>query len=107
MPGLLDIQPYYGPSDAEGLVAPGNIDLNRRKRLANADGSYSTIKSMSVNLNGVEWLIPTIDDSGNRLEPKQAVDYFLKTGRHLGAFADRKFADEYAKVLSARQGMVK
>ncbi len=88
----------------DGLVREGNIDLNRRPRINNKDGSFSTIESMSANINGVEVLLPTITPDGKRLTPEQAIQRHIQTGEHLGMFASPQLADAYAKKLSASQG---
>ncbi len=88
----------------DGLVREGTIDLNKRPRISNKDGSFSTIESMSANVNGVEVLFPTITPDGKRLTPDQAYQRFLQTGEHLGMFASPQLADAYAKKLSASQG---
>ena len=97
MPGLLGEQ-------VQGMLRPGNINLDKRPRVKNPDGSISTIESMSINHGGAEWLIPTITPDGKRMSNEQAAQRFLSTGEHLGAFASPQFADAYAKALSLRQG---
>jgi hypothetical protein len=97
-PGLLS----WG--NPEGLVSPGNIDLNKRIKVKNKDGSFSTIESMSANINGVEVLFPTITPDGKRMTPEQAFQRYKQTGEHLGIFVAPQFADRYAKDLSIRQG---
>ena len=89
---------------ADGMIRQGNIDLDRRPIVRNPDGSISTISSASANIDGVEWLFPTITPDGLRMTLPQALEYFKRTGQHLGAFASPEFADAYAKALSARQG---
>lgn len=104
MDGLLT-QPAMAPGLlSNGMVRPGNIDLNKRLKVNNKDGSFSTVESMSVNINGAEWLIPTIREDGKRMSNDEAVKHFQSTGKHLGVFASPDFATEYAKQLSARQG---
>ena len=88
----------------EGLVTPGNIDLNKRVKVKNKDGSFSTIESMSANIGGVEVLFPTITPDGKRMTPQQAMHRYMQTGEHLGVFVAPQFADKYAKDLSIRQG---
>jgi hypothetical protein len=84
--------------------APGNINLNNRPVVNNADGSISTVRSMSVNMDGKEVLIPTISDDGRVLTPDQAVAQYKQTGKHLGVFNTPDEATAYAKQLSAQQG---
>lgn len=85
-------------------VEPGNIDLNNRPPVKNPDGTISTIRSISVNFDGKEVLIPTISDDGREFSEEQAIQQYLKTGKHLGKFSSVDEATRYAKELSARQG---
>jgi hypothetical protein len=51
------------PEKVRGLVERGNVgDLTDRPRVKNADGSVSTIRSMSFNDGKREVLIPTAND---------------------------------------------
>ena len=89
-----------GQSAPAGQVVPGNIDLNNRPRVKNADGSVSTVRSISVSVDGgKEVLIPTVSEDGRIMTNQEAVSQFKSTGRHLGVFADRKSADVAAQQL--------
>lgn len=82
-----------------GQVEPGNIDMSTRPTVKNADGSVSTIKSMSVNIDGQEVLIPMVSDDGKVMTAQQAIQQFLVTGKHLGKFATPEAATAYAQKL--------
>ena len=89
-------------------IETGNIDLSYRKILPNPDQSTSSISSMTAGFTDGEGrpftaLIPTVID-GKRLSPEQAIDYYRKTGQHLGKFSNQQSADTYSKMLSERQG---
>jgi hypothetical protein len=58
---------------------------------------------MSINQDGVEWLIPTVSDDGRILSEQQAIDLFNKTRKHLGGFVNPDFATRYAERLHQQQ----
>lgn len=86
-----------------GLLEPGNIDLTKRPVVKNADGSISTVRSMSTNIDGQEVLIPTVSDDGKILDDDAAVDLYMKTGKHLGKFSSPDAATSYAETLHQDQ----
>jgi uncharacterized protein (TIGR02594 family) len=69
----------------------------------NADGSISTVRSMSANFDGKEVLIPTVSNDGKILTNDQAIDQYKKTGQNLGVFDTPEHADAYAKQLHDAQ----
>jgi len=87
-----------------GLVELGNIDLFRRLRLPNPDGSVSTIESISIGTDRGEVLIPTISSEGARLSDDEAIELFETTGQHLGIFSSSEAASEFARRLSTMMG---
>lgn len=92
------------PAQTAGQVQAGNIDLNKRPIVRNADGSISTVRSMSFNENGVEVLIPTVAADGSRiLSNQEAIAQYRQTGQHLGKFTTPQAADAYAEQLHKDQ----
>jgi hypothetical protein len=89
--------------EAPGLVERGNVDLTNRPRVKNADGSISTVRSASFNLDGREVLLPTVSDDGRILSDDEAVTQYLKTGKHLGKFDTPASATAYAGRLHQQQ----
>lgn len=85
------------------VLESGNINLNKRPRVRNADGSISTVRSISVNVDGREVLIPTVSDSGRIMSNKEAVTQYRQTGKHLGIFANPQDATRYANRLHEQQ----
>ncbi len=86
------------PGD-DGQLTQGNIDLNTRPRVKRANGKTSTVDSIGIEEDGKHYVIPQISDDGEVLTPKQAVDLFHKTGKHLGVFKTQKAADKFAQAL--------
>lgn len=69
-----------------GAIEPGNMDLSRRPHVKNPEGSTSTVRSMGVNLNGKEYLIPTVSEKGYIMDDDEAIDEFYRTGKHMGVY---------------------
>lgn len=84
----------------QGQTEPGNIDLFDRPSILNADGSRSSVRSMSINQNGIEILIPTIGPNGETLTPREAVRLFRDTGKHLGKFRTPEDATRASRQIS-------
>ncbi len=89
---------------SNGLVEPGNIDIYNRPVVKNPDGSISTVRSMSFQgPDGLETLVPTVSDSGQLLTAQQAIQSYLKTGKHLGKFNSPEAATTFAQHLHEQQ----
>jgi hypothetical protein len=91
------------PAKQAGQLEPGNIDLNRRPVVKNGDGTISTVRSMSVNIDGREVLIPTVSDDGRVMSDDEAIEEFERTGRHLGVFDSTESATAFAEQLHTSQ----
>lgn len=87
-----------GPSTFHPIVA-GNIDLHNRPIVRNADGSISTVRSMSFGTDQGEVLVPTVSDDGRILSDEEAIANYRRTGKHLGIFRTADEATAYAQSL--------
>lgn len=86
-----------------GLLQPGNIDLKARPIVKNADGSISTVRSMSFGEDAGEILVPTVSPDGKILSDDDAIKLYHQTGQHLGIFDNPADADAYAQSLHNQQ----
>lgn len=84
-------------------LVEGNIDLANRPRRQNEDGSTSTVRSISVEIDGKQYLIPTIREDGRLMDDDEAVQEFRNSGKHLGAFKTVEEADAYAEAIHRAQ----
>ena len=83
-------------------IVEGNIDLNDRIVVFNEDGSFSTEISFSVEIDGLEVLLPLIIN-GELVSEEEAVEHFLETGEHLGMFSSIEEAEQFAEELHLQQ----
>ncbi len=86
-----------------GMIEKGNIDIANRPTVHLADGSIATVRSMGINVDGKEYLIPTVSDDGRLLTKDEAIAEFKKTGKHLGVFDSPEASDRYAVALHNQQ----
>lgn len=91
------------PASSRGLRQAGNIDLTKRPQVKNADGSISSVRSMSIGTDRGEVLIPTVSDDGRVMGDQEAIDYYRRTGRHLGIFDTPDNATAYAEAIHNQQ----
>jgi hypothetical protein len=91
-----------GGGKPEGLVKPGNIDINDRPPVKNSDGSVSTVRSITITVGDKAVLIPTVV-GGRVVSNAEAIAHFKQTGQNLGMFKDEGSADAYAEKLHQQQ----
>lgn len=84
-------------------LIPGNIDLNNRPKVRNADGSYSTVRTIGIEIDGGRHVnIPTVIN-GRVVTNEEAIRHFKRTKQHLGIYATREEADAAAQRLHESQ----
>jgi len=85
------------------MIEQGNIDLTNRPVVKNPDGTISTVRSISVEIDGQEILIPTVSDDARIMSNEEAIQQYRQTGRHLGKFSSVEAANRYARQIHKEQ----
>jgi hypothetical protein len=95
---------YLANGEPQGMIERGNIDLSNRPKVKNSDGSVSTVRSISVEMDGKVFLLPTVRKGLNRvMNDDEAINWFKRTGQHLGVFDSEAAAQKYADELHISQ----
>ena len=104
-------------SGSSSLLQAGNIDLNSRPILRNSDGSYSTVDSVTYEIDGEYVNLPTViyveegyshdgewvGEGWQHVSDEEALDHFFETGEHLGIYDSEKAAVKAAEQLHEAQ----
>jgi hypothetical protein len=87
----------------EGIIEPGNLDLNNRPQVSNPEGGTSTVLSMSIGTPQGEILIPRVTEDGRILSEPEAIEHFHKTGKHMGIYSSPEEATKAAEMIHEDQ----
>ena len=87
----------------DGMLIPGNIDLTNRPEVKNSDGTYSTVKTITVGTDQGTVLLPTIIN-GKAVSNEEAIQHFKDTGQSMGVFKDEESASNYDKTVHEMMG---
>jgi hypothetical protein len=110
---LLLRQVEIGSAQGIPYVLQGrNIDVSNLPQVPNripGEGGISTVRSMGTNINGEEVLLPTVingqlantEDEAAR----QALEYYRRTGRHLGKYITPAASENAAELLHEREAL--
>jgi len=84
------------------LIEAGNLDLTKRPKVKNPDGSVSTVRTIGIEMDGMHFLIPTV--IGNKVVSNdEAIAHFRKTNQHLGIYKSKQAVTQAGIALSAQQ----
>ena len=86
-----------------GMISPGNLDLLSRPSVPNPSGGTSSVFSMSIGVDGKEYLIPRVSEDGKMMNEKEAIRRFYDTNKYLGVFDSPENATAYASALHQQQ----
>lgn len=90
-----------------GLVTPGNINLGKRPVVHSPDGSYSTLRSMTVtDDDGKATLLPTVSPDGRIMSNDEALKMYRDTGQHLGIFQNEDLANQAGEKMHRQQAFL-
>lgn len=92
---------------SSGQIEPGNIDLNNRDTgLYDVNGKLMTVRSITITEDGKAVNIPTVVNYNGRwkaLSDEEAIDWYHRTGEHLGRYSTVDEAVAAAEQLHVDQ----
>jgi hypothetical protein len=109
---LLNQMEMAAASGVPYITEARNIDVSQLPEVQNripGEGGISTVRSMGITEDGKEVLIPTVIEgrlpaSAEEAERK-ALEYYRRTGKHLGKYATRGAADSAAMLTHEREAL--
>jgi len=98
-------RPEFVAGNPQGLLRRGNIDIANRPIAYNADGSISTVRSITISEDGKAILLPTVV-GGKVVSDEQAIEHYRRTGKNLGVFSSEAAANRYSEALHDQQAQL-
>ncbi len=95
--GARDAAP--SPGNAWGATVAPTLDPTQRPDVLNADGSRSSLLSMSDGTDRGELLYPGVTTDGRELDRDSAYDLAARSGQHLGIYSSVPMADQAAMAM--------
>src|SRR5262245_5195420 len=86
-----------------GQIEKGHIDLTKQPEVKNPDGSISTVRSITVEMDGQHIILPTVHPDGHIMGQAEAIGRYLDTGKHLGKFDTQEAADLQAQAIHEQE----
>lgn len=90
-------------------VTPGagqDVQLDWNKPIAlvkNNDGSTSSVRTISIDVNGKEVLIPTVSKDGRIMSNEEATQHYYNTGENFGKYDTIEEANKAGEALHIQQ----
>lgn len=79
-------------------ITDGNLPLGVKYRVSNPDGSVSTVRTISIGVDGGEVVIPTVL-KGKIVSDEEAIAHYERTGANFGTFRNAKEAKAFSEWL--------
>lgn len=84
--------------------AGGNLAWDKPiARVQNPDGSVSTVRTISTNIDGKEVLIPTVSKDGRIMSNDEAIQQYMQSGENFGKYDTVDQANQAAEQLHQQQ----
>ena len=91
-------------SKENGQIIKPTLDPSKPIAIVkNSDGTTSTVRTIGIEVDGKNYVIPTVSKDGRIMSNEEAVKHFKETGEHFGAYKTRKEADQAAEELHKSQ----
>ena len=96
-------QESAGASSETDLIEGPTIDLSARPIVQNADGSVSTVRSITAEIDGAYYVIPTVINGRVINDNEVAINYAMAHGEHLGKYRTQDAADAAARRIHRQE----